>query len=182
MTTASTGETLMALLAQNCPWQRIVNSAYDRWRDHDRGVRQQLDRGEITQHQARQMMWSFADLLANCTTAEREALVLGKLNQQIENGGVQQWIDNGYAQDSVTILAELMPRIGATSGKIWQMLYEFLSDWEVDGDHEYSQHLNSVDLDASTDEADKFDDWFYGLSDAWHSEVYGYIAGLSVSR
>ncbi len=172
----------MALLAKDCPWQQIVDIAYDRWQDHDRDVRQQLDRGEITQHQARQMMWSFSDLLASCTKAEREALVLGKLNQQIENGGVRQWIDNGYAHDSVYILAELMPRVGAASQKVWDKLSKYLSDWMVDGELAYNYQMNPDDLDAATDAADHFDDWFYGMSDVWHREVYSYIAGLTVSK
>lgn len=163
----------MTLLTNNCPWQQLVDSAYDRWQHHDLDVRNRAKLGEIEWSELPSLMWSFGDLLANCSVAERQALVLGKFNQQCENGGVMQWVENGYAGHSAGILANLMPQVGPTSDRIWQLLSKFLNDW--------SEELESSDeqqLEQAYGDADEFDDLFYQLSDEWHVEVYSYIAKL----
>ncbi len=41
---------------------------------------------------------SFADFLRELSARERFAVVLGKLNHQVQNGGWSQWVGNGYAR------------------------------------------------------------------------------------
>jgi hypothetical protein len=171
---------IMTLLTNNCPWQQLVDSAYDRWQHHDLGVRNRAQLGEITQSEARSLMWSFGDLLANCSDAERQALSLGKLNQQVENGGVMQWVENGYAGHSAGILANLMPQIGPTSDRIWQLLSKFLNDWseELESSDEQPVDYREQQHELAYGDADELDDLFYLLSDEWHVEVYSHIAKL----
>lgn len=47
---------------------------------------------------------------------EREAVVLGHLNYQVENGGFGQWLHNGYAEGSEFLLRAL-DNVGTTAAK-----------------------------------------------------------------
>jgi hypothetical protein len=57
-------------------WQQIMNEAYDTWGDKQ----------------------SMGEWFNNLTLLQREAVAVGKLNQQVCNGGWYQWIFNGYAK------------------------------------------------------------------------------------
>lgn len=75
-------------------WQQLMDSAYDKWR-------------EQRDPETGKNEWSYAQFLHNLTVREREAVLLGNMNYQIENGGVSQWVDNGYAAESDTLLLVL---------------------------------------------------------------------------
>jgi hypothetical protein len=55
-------------------WQATMTAAYERW-----------TRGE-----------GYDRFLAGLSGAERAAVLLGNLYQQVNNGGFRQWVDNGY--------------------------------------------------------------------------------------
>jgi len=46
----------------------------------------------------------------------RDAVLLGNLNYQVENGGFCQWVDNGYGAD-VRAVRYVLQRLGADAGK-----------------------------------------------------------------
>lgn len=165
----------MAIIADNCPWQALVDRAYDRWESHNRDVRSSANRGDISAEQAKKQMWSFGDMLSHCDHDETPAVLLGKLNQQIDNGGIMQWVENGYATDTQSQLAELMPQIGQVSITIWNKVETFLNNWTIDGEFRFGSD-EEVDELACEYEAEMLDKYFYKVSDEWHREVYDFIA------
>jgi len=65
----------------NCPWQSIMNVGYNHWQESE----------GLKYH-------AFADFLNNnFGPLAKMSLLLGKWNQQVENGGVVQYFGNGYA-------------------------------------------------------------------------------------
>lgn len=65
----------------NCPWQSIMNVGYSHWQRSD----------GLHYH-------DIADFLNdNFGPLAKMSLLLGKWNQQVENGGCFQYFDNGYA-------------------------------------------------------------------------------------
>lgn len=61
--------------------QEMMNVGYDWWQ------------------QQRHQRLGFSDAVEAQAPHVRVAMVLGKFNQQVNNGGLGQWIDNRYAQD-----------------------------------------------------------------------------------
>jgi hypothetical protein len=151
----------MTLLTENCPWQALMDVAYDRW-------------------QTNPHIKSFKDMLNTCTPKERAACILGKLNQQVENGGFLQWVDNGYAMGSHDWLESLLESMGPVSKKVLVLCQEMLSycndegelqDEDGDGDHDPRPWEASNAL--STD--------FYNLEEEWHPEIYAYLASIDAN-
>lgn len=60
--------------------QRLMNEAYDRWNSPPLQGK------------------SYQDFLMKLTPIHRDAVVLGNLNYQVENGGFSQWLGNGYGE------------------------------------------------------------------------------------
>lgn len=174
----------MALKEENCEWQALMDVCYDRWQKHDREVREAREKGVIDDRTARGRMWGVKEMLIGAcnTEAERAACVFGKLNQQIGNGGVIQWVDNGYAFGCIDYLQEYLEATGPTGKKIWEMLKPFLEDFMDEETGEIKQY---EDADEEWSEAYECSDGlstrFYALEDEWHPEVYAYLAKLSGS-
>lgn len=61
-------------------WQRLMDEAYARWQDN--GDLHDLDYHEFIQQ---------------LPMLHQEAVIVGNLNYQVENGGFVQWVGNGYA-------------------------------------------------------------------------------------
>ena len=59
--------------------------------------------------------FDFARMLENAPRAGQIALVVGKLYQQVNNGGFAQWYWNGYAGDSEAYLEDALKEIGGES-------------------------------------------------------------------
>lgn len=163
------------LKTENCEWQTLMDGPYDRWQQHSEQVRKA---GNIDDRTAQKRMWGFGDMLVHgCNTeAERIACVLGKLNQQVENGGVIQWVDNRYAMDSIDYLQDYLTRCGETGTKIWEMLKPFLEDYMDEETGEIRQYED--DYQNAFDCSDRISDKFYELQEAWHPEVYALLASL----
>jgi hypothetical protein len=163
----------MTLKTENCSWQALMNVAYDRWNANNDSVTERYKKGDLTEDEARKLMWREEDHLLACTPKEREACILGKLNQQIENGGVGQWVDNGYAYTAVKFgLWRLLDEMGETSREVAELIRGFVEDY-MDEDGEFKQY---ADDDDSWQEAngcsDRISSAFYKLQDKWHPEVY----------
>ena len=113
------------------------------------------------------------------TEAERAACVFGKLNQQIENGGVVQWVDNGYAYGCIEWLPEYLEATGPVGKKVWALLRPFLEDYmDEDGELERFDEEDGEWEDCMGC-SDRISSEFYALQDEWHPEVYAYLAKLS---
>jgi hypothetical protein len=166
----------MALKTENCGWQALMDIAYDRWNANNDSVTERYRNGQLNEAEARKLMWGEEDHLLACTPKEREACILGKLNQQIENGGVSQWVINGYAYTAIKFgLWRLLDEMGETSRKIAELIRPFVEDCMDEDSGEFMQYADDDD-DDSWQEAngcsDRISDRFYELQDAWHPEVY----------
>ncbi len=169
----------MTLLETDCPWQTLMDGPYDRWQEHEKEVERAYNADEIDLATARRRKWGFDGMLDNaCNAKERTACVLGKLNQQVCNGGFLQWVDNSYAIDSWHDLEDLLSKMGPVSLKVLELCREMMTwvdeDGEIDGvhDEEDGQYVHEQACLAS----DRLSDAFYALDDAWHPEVYAYLA------
>lgn len=97
------------------------------------------------------------DLFNKCTEIEKIAVTLGNLNYQVENGGFQQWIDNGYAsihgKKIVTYLKNIAKSENCTvanelANKISPLINLIDDNNEDDEVYEYAQSL---------------DNWYYSI-------------------
>jgi hypothetical protein len=80
--------------------------------------------------------WSYNRMLSEATDIERLAVVLGNLNYQVENGGFNQWVDNGYCTAYPDVEEALTAINTETSKKVYDMLIEvgkYLDDSVLDG-------------------------------------------------
>lgn len=149
---------------ENCQWQALCDIAYDQWQEHDK----------LAPHSEK---WGFKEMLENAEGPEKmvAACVLGKLNQQVCNGGFMQWIDNRYAIDSWHCLPEILEEMGPVSKKVLELCKHAMS-W-VDEDTGYVIEPDGWDREEACDDLDEVDSQFYKLADEWHKEVYAYLAG-----
>ena len=65
--------------------QKIMDKAYNKWEGNE----------------------SMREWFEELTPIERKAVAIGKLHQQVNNGGFFQWDDNGYSFQMFTILSTL---------------------------------------------------------------------------
>lgn len=154
----------MTLRGDDCEWQKLMDGPYQRWQEHDGS-------------------WSVKDMLLHAchTEAERAACVFGKLNQQIENGGVCQWVDNGYAFGCIDWLPDYLPATGPIGTKIWELLHPFLESYmDEDGQMvQFGEGEDDLEWADCSNMSDRLSNEFYKLEDEWHKEVYAYLAKLS---
>ena len=80
--------------------------------------------------------WSYNRMVREASDLERLAVVLGNLNYQVENGGFNQWVDNGYCTH-ISDVKECLELIDTeTTNKILPMIEkveEFLLDEVISG-------------------------------------------------
>jgi len=81
---------------------------------------------------------------------ERAAVVLGHLNRQIENGGVSQYVCNGFAADARPYLTNILNSIpGPAAYAVWEITEQIYHDYPeglrrfLDGEEEDSERLTS---------------------------------------
>lgn len=164
------------MLTENCPWQSLMDIAYDRWNKHDDSVAAAYKAGVITIEAARKSVWGFSDMLTNSNRSEQIACVLGKLNQQVGNGGFSQWLDNGYASDSKKYLEEFLTECGPVGAEIWNMTKQFLDSYmDSDGKCVLDCDSSEVEWNEFQDDSDRLSNRFYDLEDRWHAEVYALL-------
>lgn len=152
-------------------WQGLMDQAYAKW-------------------QADGKKWSYRQFLANLDAVERKAVILGNFNYQVCNGGLQQWVDNGYATATARELLDILEEINTENSrrviKILQSLAPHVdmtctenrgfghNYWthDEDGDREYGPPAWLEEIDALTDE-------YYEFYEQFTPEVEGYLAKLT---
>lgn len=158
-------------------WAALNAAAHERWQANDRAITEAFQRGEIDERAARARTWSFEDFLnRGCDDdRERHAVILGKLNQQVQNGGWLQWIDNGYGPDTVDDLVEILDKLGPVGAKVRQMIVDIDEDLikiengaldALEGD-EWEDLSNNLDSVCTA---------FYDVNDAFEAEVEAFLA------
>lgn len=148
-------------------WQSLMDRAYDKW--------------QTTENRS----WDYRRFLLNLDTVERKAVILGNFHYQVCNGGLQQWVDNGYASSAGVDLLSLLDEIGTeTAKKVSEIVKKVLEHVDLtaastgwgdywlegwDGEEEPEHILEVQALDTP----------YYDLSDVFTEEVERYLVGLT---
>ena len=90
--------------------QELMDKAYSRWQ-----------KGGDLHNTSR------IEFLDKLTDPERMAVVLGNLNYQVENGGWNQWVDNGYCT-SIVHLKDALEKVGTPTAKKVLTMVETVED------------------------------------------------------
>jgi len=89
--------------------QKLMNEAYDRWQKEG-------DLGGL----------NYNEFISRLDKPHRNAVLLGNLNYQVQNGGFRQWVGNGYATEAHQIL-DLLKKIGTeTALKVSNMIEQLM--------------------------------------------------------
>lgn len=157
--------------------QALLNIAYDEWQ--------------------KQKGWSMEDMLQYALefgNIVQLAVLLGKYNQQVTNGGHSQYFDNGYSGEhergrsyynydtpiSIRMLALLRKyKLDTTDNGmvVAECIGEFINRthaWE-DGDRSYCDYDEECDEDDSMPSYDDLDTKYYKVCDAWMSDLERYF-------
>ena len=148
--------------------QSLMDEFYDGWRRDDNSGKSK---------------W---EVLAGFTPTHQIAVIFGNLNYQVENGGISQWIYNGYFSDDADKLIGYL-KIGAESDERCRTILEKITvleqyAHETDCD-QYGYYSDPDDEDGEGGfvgdliDGDKFDTWYYGHcgKDDWWETVCGII-------
>lgn len=115
-------------------WQKLMDGAYEKWQGQK---------------------WTYSQFLANLDAKERQAVLLGNMNYQIGNGGVQQWVDNGYALKAVDLF-DVLKLMGSPRAMEWLAKLEPFVDQYVDLSAKDRGFGQDYWLDKGDDEGDEY--------------------------
>lgn len=129
-------------------WETIVDAAYEKWSDNR----------------------PFEQFVMCLDGQARQAVVLNVLDCQVKNGGIQQWVDNGYSVATFADLTTTLRLIGTPRclelvNKVEEFVRKYVNlnsryrgfgqnYWKADEDDE-------SDYDYMAADADKFDSDYY---------------------
>lgn len=144
-------------MVETTTWQELMDKAYDEWKKHP-GL-------------------SYEEFLAGLDAKEEQAVLLGNLNYQVQNGGFDQWVFNGYASrgPEVVVLLELMQSpVAFELARRLPGLLDFVKpgkksrgcfgDYWIDDD------------DVPTELMEELTDWFYGVNERFEEEVENFLS------
>lgn len=148
--------------------QRHLDNAYAKWQDG-------AQFGALNRRQ-------FANAV---TSTERKALILSWFDYQVFNGGVTQWIDNGYAVDTGVDLLDLLvimdTEISRELEAKLRVLYShidfnrkrdgsFCDYWleELEDEDDYDRH-------PGIKCAEELTDWYYTKAKQFQQEIEDFI-------
>lgn len=145
--------------------QEVMNKAYDRWQNTG---------------------WSQDEFWAQLSLRERIAVFVGKLNQQVENGGFSQWNYNSYS-DCSDELIKFLRAIGPTGRQVADMVIEALSriatcepghyDTVMVWDEELEEDVEDEEwVEDEMEDLDDLDTLFYTLNDRMLDELEAVIS------
>jgi hypothetical protein len=123
--------------------------------------------------------WSYRQFLSSLDARERKAVVRGNFNSQVLNGGLCQWVENGYASGSGRELLDLLADIGTplarrVRGIVVSVLVHVdltvekggcFDNYWVDDPEEFLEELDELTND------------YFELSDGFESEVEDFLRG-----
>lgn len=124
------------------------------------------------------------DVLGDFSVSHQVAVTFGNFNYQVENGGIEQWIYNGYCQDDAEKFIEFLEIGAETDDRCRNILDKVYQLDQYAHETDCDRYGNFTDLDGEDGESgfigdiincDKFDSWYYdncGKED-WWSTVCG---------
>lgn len=126
--------------------QKVMDQAYDRWKQgtHYRGFLLSLGR------------------------LHRDAVVLGNLNYQVQNGGFSQWVENDYHEGAEYLVYALRAMDTELARKVLTMVEEALRLLIEDSD-DYDGEDRALDV------SDRLSNEFYALNGDFLKECSTYL-------
>jgi hypothetical protein len=114
------------------------------------------------------------------------AVALGNLYYQVENGGFEQWHFNGYSEEGIDILLDFLTSndIGPTSRRVLEILGMVRDelDWFEDAekqvrqlDYEYRDMFNECISDKRGNCLSRYDSMYYNIYEDFQQEVEKYF-------
>ena len=145
-------------------WQAIMDRAYDKWQGKG---------------------WPYEQFLLNLNSVERKAVLLGNFHYQTCNGGLQQWVDNGYASGGGTELLLVLAEIGTeNSAKVLKIVEGVLEHVDLSvkkggfGDYWLDPWVDDEPPECY-EEIERLTDEFFSFKESFESDVEKYISGLT---
>lgn len=156
----------------NAPgWQTMMDKAYDKW-----GITRKSGKA-----------WSYRQFLNNLDAVERKAVILGNFHCQTCNGGLQQWVDNGYASDSGRDLLEILDEMDTEkSREVVGIVRAVLKHVDLSqgnqgfGADYWLEPWVDDEPPSYMLEVDELTDKYYEFYDSWVPEVEEFLMGLTV--
>lgn len=129
-------------------WQAEVERIYEAWREDKQ---------------------PYDDFVDELPKRDRQLMILANLNYQVENGGFEQWIENGYGSQAKRVIKALYEINTEASLKAAELVEEAAE--YIDFDSPCGSHI-AVDDSEDEDEyeevcnnLDKLDTVFYSIND-----------------
>jgi len=123
--------------------------------------------------------WNHKDFLDNLpSVVHKYAVILGNLNQQVENGGFEQWYGNNYGErDDEILVKEILPQIGTQNAAKVSDLIEIAMSIRADelrGTTEYEDE----EFENVWENHGDIDGIYYGINEEFLKEVNEYLFNL----
>jgi hypothetical protein len=118
------------------------------------------------------------EILGNFSEEHQIAVVFGNFNYQVENGGLSQWIYNGYLHDDAETFTKYLALGAATDSRCQvilervDILNQYASDTECNHDGSFIDEEGESGFIGDMADCGKFDTWYYencGKDDWWES-------------
>lgn len=116
---------------------------------------------------------SYLDFLRELDGRSRFAVVLGNLNQQVQNGGWSQWVGNGYALAIGDVLWALQKLDSKTSKRVIEMVKRVAR--AIQG-HEGDLWGEASERAANVDDLHCLSEAYYVVDETLMAEVETFLA------
>ena len=142
--------------------QALMDQAYQRW-----------ENGDLR-------LLSYDEFVDRLPELQRIAVTLGNLNYQVENGGFQQWVENGYSTQLGNILGYLQHMRHLEHGEqmidLMQKAREAVREYEIfNSGYSWQWDGREDERDETEDEIyaafESLDDVYYEFCEAWMVEL-----------
>lgn len=127
-----------------------MNQAYDFWKN---------EKPEL----------SYNEFIKALPEKQAQAVIIGNLNYQVENGGFSQWASNGYS-DQAERLKMYLRLIATESAKL---VHDTIEEFEEYAEDYCEDDEDDDDFDYST--LRKLDNYYYSLNEQFLTDVEAWI-------
>lgn len=107
--------------------------------------------------------WGFGDFLMNLDVKVRQVVAIGKLNQQVCNGGFMQWRDNGY-DEKPEFLFQALETLGTDAAKKVLDLVEQALSIDTEPEEDEDGYCDEHEMEMIGDAFDPLDNAFYEIN------------------
>jgi hypothetical protein len=118
--------------------------------------------------------WGFGDFLMHLNVQERGIVAIGKLNQQVCNGGFAQWRDNGYDERPEFLFQALRELNTEWANKTMKLVEQAL-ELDMECEDEYGD-VDECEYDALQDSFDELDNKFYSFNGDLLCDLASHVA------